>query len=348
LPDPKIEINATQTIKPSDGGFRVESEIYEPIELSDVLVVYSVGKDKKYDRQLIDEAIKMLNRSGERYKIKINQHFCLEVAEHATPEDWIKEVEKDTKENGKPKFALFVFIEREKDYYPILKDHLTYRLEIDSQMFMREKINPQQKGALKIAGNIMKQIAAKKNQTLWKIHPIKYYEDKLVLIIGMSVQKMGNKFELVISRTINKDVSKFRHKVYEIDTREIPEEFLEQEFYSAMEDYIKFEKRKFKPSTVVVYRMGLNNEKFVDDHVEKEYAMLKKRVEYICEHKLKQPYFPELVYIQVTDKPSQKIWIQETGNQQGSLLPRVSNPQVGTIMRGMSDNEFFLIPYKAR
>jgi hypothetical protein len=37
---------------------------------------------------------------------------------------------------------------------------------------MREKINHKQKGTLKIAGNIMKQIAAKKNQTLWKIKAI--------------------------------------------------------------------------------------------------------------------------------------------------------------------------------
>jgi hypothetical protein len=42
-------------------------------------------------------------------------------------------------------------------------------------MFLRDKIGPQAKGALKIAGNIMKQIAAKKNQTLWKIHPIKVF-----------------------------------------------------------------------------------------------------------------------------------------------------------------------------
>lgn len=76
--------------------------------------------------------------------------------------------------------------------------------------------------------------------------------------------------------------------------------------------------------------------------------MLRKRVEYICKNKLKQPYFPEIVYIQVIDKPSQKIWIQEGGHQQNSLLPRVVNPQVGTVMRGQEDTEFYMIPYKAR
>lgn len=39
-------------------------------------------------------------------------------------------------------------------------------------MFLRSKINNQQKGVLAIAGNVMKQIAAKKNHTLWKIHQI--------------------------------------------------------------------------------------------------------------------------------------------------------------------------------
>jgi hypothetical protein len=96
----------------------------------------------------------------------------------------------------------------------------------------------------------------------------------------------------VIIRSINKDVSKFKTKTYQIDSREIPDLILEQEFYSAMEDYIKNEKKKYKPSTVVVYRMGFNNEKFVEEHVEKEFGILKKRVQYICEHKLKQPYFP--------------------------------------------------------
>ena len=35
--------------------------------------------------------------------------------------------------------------------------------------FLRSKINGKQKGYLKIAGNIMKQIAAKKNKTLWRV-----------------------------------------------------------------------------------------------------------------------------------------------------------------------------------
>lgn len=65
----------------------------------------------------------------------------------------------------------------------------------------------------------MKQIAAKKNQTLWRMKPIPNYEDKLTLIIGISIQKMGSKFELVISRTVNKDVSKFKTKTYQIDSR---------------------------------------------------------------------------------------------------------------------------------
>lgn len=77
-----------------------------------------------------------------------------------------------------------------------------------------------------------------------------------------------------------------------------------------MEDYIKNEKKKFKPTTIVVYRMGLNNEKFVQEHLDAEYGMLYDRVEYICKNKLKQGYFPELVYVQVTDKPSLKIWIE--------------------------------------
>ena len=46
---------------------------------------------------------------------------------------------------------------------------MTYRLQIESQVFLRSKINGQQKGCLKIAGNVMKQIAAKKNKTLWKV-----------------------------------------------------------------------------------------------------------------------------------------------------------------------------------
>jgi len=34
-----------------------------------------------------------------------------------------------------------------------------------------------------------------------------------------------------------------------------------------MEDYIKYEKKKYKPSTIIVYRMGLNNEKFAQEHL---------------------------------------------------------------------------------
>jgi hypothetical protein len=98
--------------------------------------------------------------------------------------------------------------------YPVLKDHLTYKLGIDSQMFLRSKINHNQKGTLKIAGNVMKQIAAKKNQTLWKIREILNFKDKLALIIGISIQKMGKKFELVISYNINQDVSKFKTKTF--------------------------------------------------------------------------------------------------------------------------------------
>ena len=63
----------------------------------------------------------------------------------------------------------------------------------------------------------------------------------------------------MISRSVNKDVSKFKTKAYQIDSKEIPDLVLEQEFYAAMEEYIKKEKKKYKPSTVIVYRMGLNN-----------------------------------------------------------------------------------------
>jgi hypothetical protein len=44
---------------------------------------------------------------------------------------------------------------------------------------------------------------------------------------------------MVITRSVNKDVSKFKTKTYQIDSREIPDLVLEQDFYSAMEDYIK-------------------------------------------------------------------------------------------------------------
>ncbi len=54
-----------------DGVFRVDSEVYETLRLEDVLIVYSVGRDKKYDRKQIDECVKTLNFGGERYKIRI-------------------------------------------------------------------------------------------------------------------------------------------------------------------------------------------------------------------------------------------------------------------------------------
>jgi hypothetical protein len=83
--------------------------------------------------------------------------------------------------------------------------------------------------------------------------------------------------------------------------------------------------------------------------LEKESRILKERVEHISKTKFqKEKYEPEIVYIKVVDRPSQKYWIQEEGNQPGSFLPRVINPQCGTVMRGSDDNEFYLMPYKAR
>lgn len=79
------------------------------------MVVYSVGKNNKaYDRGMIDEAIKILNKSGERFKIKIKEHFCIEVQEGGSPEDWIAEVEKDLKENSKPSFVLFALLDNQQ------------------------------------------------------------------------------------------------------------------------------------------------------------------------------------------------------------------------------------------
>ncbi len=61
-------------------------------------------------------------------------------------------------------------------------------------MFLRSKISNKKKGYAKIAGNIMKQIAVKKNKTLWKIKGIPGFEDKLALIVGISIQKLGQGF----------------------------------------------------------------------------------------------------------------------------------------------------------
>jgi hypothetical protein len=41
------------------------------------------------------------------------------------------------------------------------------------------------------------------------------------------------------------------------------------------------------------------------------------------------------------------MWIYQTqGHQPGSLLPKITNPQVGTVMRGETDQEFYLVAAK--
>lgn len=78
-----------------------------------------------------------------------------------------------------------------KDY---LKKELTYRLGVESQMFLRAKLDKKQKGNVKIAANVMKQIASKKNKTLWKVQTMKKFSDKLVLIIGVSILRVNKGF----------------------------------------------------------------------------------------------------------------------------------------------------------
>ena len=86
-------------------------------------------------------------------------------------------------------------------------------------MFLRAKLHNQQKGNVKIAANVMKQIASKKNTTLWKIQSMKKFSDKLVLIIGVSILRANKGFELVISRNIDKDVSKYKIQQFQIDSK---------------------------------------------------------------------------------------------------------------------------------
>ena len=87
-----------------------------------MLIVYSIGKDPKFDRREIDEIVKNLNTSGQRYRIKIpNEPSCLEIKDNSGPEQWVGEVEKDMKENSKPDLVIFAFMDHEMNYYPYIK-----------------------------------------------------------------------------------------------------------------------------------------------------------------------------------------------------------------------------------
>lgn len=150
-----------------DGTFMFKNTIKNPAKFNNWVLVYSVGKNQKYDDSDADNMAALLRKCSEVFGITVEDPGFITVQSNRI-EDWKKEINKDIADNGNPQIVLLFFQKNEERFYGELKRFLTIEKKIPSQVVKRRTVSsPQGAKNMSAASKIILQMNAKLGMPLW-------------------------------------------------------------------------------------------------------------------------------------------------------------------------------------
>ena len=105
LNEPEVKLN-TQIFKSKDGTLRFKDRLKGLVPLKEWLLVYTTGKNSKYDDDDADDFYSLLKEAAPTFGINISQPGFLACSPNLT--DIKQKIDEDIKANGKPQIIVML------------------------------------------------------------------------------------------------------------------------------------------------------------------------------------------------------------------------------------------------
>lgn len=136
------------------------------VDPKDWVLVYSQGKNKKYDDNDADDFVDLLKEASQVFQIKVNTPGFITCGQNI--DSWKEQINEDIKKNGKPQIIVLLVNPQEEKYYGKLKEFITNSLQLPCQFVRKRTVSRKQKGnPIAAASMILIQMNQKLGGTAW-------------------------------------------------------------------------------------------------------------------------------------------------------------------------------------
>lgn len=108
LNQPFVKVQGTNIVKNhGDGSMNIRDKLRNSTHFKDWVIVYSCGKNPKYDDQDADGLVSLLCKSSSIYGVKFDEPGFITCDSKC--QDWKQQLGSDIEKNGKPQIVVLFF-----------------------------------------------------------------------------------------------------------------------------------------------------------------------------------------------------------------------------------------------
>lgn len=302
----------------------------ESVEFKDWVVVYSQGKNAKYDDNDADDLVDLMMDAAKAYKMKFSKPGFITCDSNI--KSWKEEIQTDITKNGKPQIIVLFLNNNEEKLYGPLKEFITCELKLPSQGIKRRTVSSKAKNTLSAASKIILQMNRKVGGVGWEVNRTEYFNKRTSMHGAFSISRGRKGFTLAFVGSLNNSFTKVYNQciVGYPKKEDIPSADYQAIFLGWAKSYV--EENNDAPSMIMVYREGLSMAQ-AGAQVPRELAALDVVIEKMGKRTKKANYKPECVYMVVNTKINTRMFDSTEGyGSQGKFTPKLSNPASGSVI----------------
>ena len=328
-----LDTSQKSIIKSSNGVYKLESNILDPITLDEWILIYT-QRNQEFAQCFVDTLIK----SAKTFGIHVDNPLESKVYER-NAEAYLKAAYSAIQKVKNPK--IIVFITENKEIYKEIKKDFIYHDSILNQIVLGNTLR-KGKGLISICSNIILQINAKMNKPLINIK----FEDKFppMMVMGIDIRRSKDKdknvkYILGCSSSTDLGLSKYYSQYKFVRPQKEPLSTGYCKFIlPALKKYAEQNKNEL-PKIIIIYRSGISESQIWDDYFI-EVETLHKELQNKEIQALSKDYDPRFLYCIVNEKSnglrlfSKENITENRSNKRGNYSKNEEwkNPPAGTLI----------------
>lgn len=334
LPQPYVEVENNLVVKNhGDGSMNIRDRLRQCVHFKDWVVVYSHGKNPKYDDGDADSFVSLMINASKAFGVRFDDPGFITC--DPSNNSWRQELQKDIEKNGKPQIIVLFFNPNEEKFYGNMKNFITCDLKLPCQVVRRRTVL-KGKNPMSAASKIVIQMNQKAGGAAWRVQQQKeaYTVRKRTMYGAFAISKGKKGFTLAFNGSLDQNFTKcFSYAKTGYKNKEsIPQADFEAMLVNWAKSYVGENKKG--PELILVYREGLSVQQ-IERQVKSELEALNNVIKKIGQKTGKENYAPEIVYTVVNTKINTRIFDLPEGSSQShsnKFSPKVLNPQSGTVV----------------
>ena len=231
----------------------IRDRLKKCVHFKDWVVVYSYGKNAKYDDNDADSLVNLLCKASEAFGIKFEDPGFITCDLNSN--SWKQELQKDVEKNGKPQIIVLFFNPHEEKFYGTMKEFITCQLKLPCQA-IRKKTVLKGKNPMSAASKIIIQMNQKAGGVAWKViqNENAYTLQKRTMYGAFAISKGKQGFTLAFNGTTDSNLTQgFSYAKTGYKSKEtIPQADYEAMLVNWAKNYVGVNKKG--PELIMVYR----------------------------------------------------------------------------------------------